>query len=80
MARIRPQYKDYVALDMSVSYDKSFKTVYEAAVIVYLPLYQISSKKSRKAPCGITDRQVYQPIERFEIMPLGKNCCWKTNF
>lgn len=79
-ARIRPQYKDYIALDLSVSYDKVFKTVYEAAVIVYLPLYQISSKKSRHAPCGITDRQVYQPIERFEIMPLGKSCCWKANF
>jgi hypothetical protein len=79
-ARIRPQYKDYIALDLSVSYDAFFKTVYEATVILYLPLYQISSRKNRSAPCGITDRQVYQPIERFEIMPLGKKCCWKTNY
>ncbi len=78
--RIRPQYKDYFAVDLSVSYDAVFHAVYQATVYVYLPLYQITSRKDRKAPCGMTDRQVYQQVERFEVMPLGRRSCWKTNF
>jgi hypothetical protein len=77
---VRPQYKDYLALDFSVSYDQVYKTVYQAEVILYLPLYQLSSKKTRQGPCGMTDRQIYQPIERFEIMPLAKRDCWLYNW
>lgn len=77
-ARIRPQFRDYLAVDLSISHDPVFETVYQAAVILYLPLYQICRKN--KGPCGITDRQIYQPIERFELMPLGRRDCWKYNW
>jgi hypothetical protein len=77
--RIRPQYKDYLALDFSVSHDNVFGTVYQAQVILYLPLYQLS-KHINKRPCNISDQQIYQPIERFEVMPLGRRSCWQTNF
>ncbi len=79
MFRIRPQYKDYLALDASVSYDSVFKTVYQAQIILYLPLYQLS-KKGNQRPCNLTDYQIYQPIERYEVMPLGRRSCWQTNF
>ncbi len=78
--RIRPQYKDYFAVDLSVSYDAVFHGIFQATAIVYLPLYQLSSRRDRNAPCGITDRQVYQPIERHEVTALGKSSCWKYNF
>jgi hypothetical protein len=77
--RIRPQYKDYLALDFSVSHDNVFGTVYQAQVILYLPLYQLS-KHINKRPCNLFDQQIYQPIERFEVMPLGRRSCWHRNF
>ena len=77
-ARIRPQYKDYFAVDFSVSHDRVFKTTYQAEIIISIPLYQISGQN--KGPCRITDYQIYQRVERFEIMPLGRSCCWKSNF
>jgi hypothetical protein len=76
--RIRPQYKDYVALDLSWRYDDLFETIWQIEIIFSLPLYQISGRN--KYPCCITDRQIYQPIERFEVMPLSKRTCWQTNF
>ena len=77
--RIRPQYKDYLAVDLSVRHDSIFGTIYQAKAILYLPLYQLS-KNLKKRPCGISDQQIYQPIERFEIIPLRRRTCWKTNF
>jgi hypothetical protein len=77
--RLRPQYKDYCALDFSVSHDNVFGTVYQAQIILYVPLYQIS-KYLNKRPCNLSDQQIYQPIERFEIMPLSRRSCWQTNF
>lgn len=77
-ARIRPQYKDYLALDLSMTHDPVYETVYQAKVIISLPLYQITGQN--KNHCGVTDRQIYQPVERFEVMPVGKCQCWKTNF
>lgn len=80
-ARIRPQFADYFALDLSVSYDDLFKTVWQAEVILSLPLYQIFSKgKSSKTSCKIADRRIYQPVERFEVMPLGIRECWTQNY
>lgn len=79
-ARIRPQYKDYLAIDLRVSHDSVFKTLYQAEFIVYLPLYRLFCSKGKKGPCGITNRQIYQPIERFEIMPLQRKTCWTSNF
>ena len=77
--RLRPQYQDYVALDLSVSYDPLFKTVWEAQVIFHLPLYQIG-ESSPRGPCGISNRQIYQPVERFEVLPLARYECWNSNF
>ncbi|MDE3045277.1 MAG: inverse autotransporter beta domain-containing protein [Verrucomicrobiota bacterium] len=76
--RIRPQYKDYIALDLSFSHDPTFNTIWEATFIISLPLYQIANQNER--PCGLTDRQIYQPIERFETMPLGTQSCWTQNY
>jgi hypothetical protein len=77
-ARIRPQYRDYLALDLSWRYDQLFETIWQVEIVLNLPLYQISCKN--KYPCGLSDRQIYQPIERFEVMPLSKRTCWHTNF
>ncbi len=78
--RIRPQYRDYLALDFSLSYDNVFHAVFQAQVIVYLPLYQIKPNACRRNYCGLTERQIYQPVERFEVMPLGRRSCWERNF
>ncbi|HVW99416.1 MAG TPA: inverse autotransporter beta domain-containing protein, partial [Candidatus Babeliaceae bacterium] len=78
--RLRPQYKDYVAVDLSASYDAFFKDVYQIQVIFSVPLYQITRLGTKKGPCGISDRQIYQPVERLEAMPLHRKTCWKTNF
>jgi len=76
--RIRPQYQDYIALDLSWRHDSLFKTIWQAEIIFNLPLYQLADKNLR--PCCLTDRQIYQPIDRFEVMPLGKKTCWDANF
>lgn len=80
LARARAQYRDYLALEGRVSYDPVFKTVYQLILLFRLPLYQIFTQKNRKTPCGMYERQVYQPVERFEIMPLGRRSCWERNF
>jgi hypothetical protein len=77
--RLRPQYRDYLALDLSYSYDPVFNSVFQAEIILNLPLYQIFSCKGPK-PCCFNERQIYQPIERFEVMPLGRRSCWERNF
>ncbi|HNA62329.1 MAG TPA: inverse autotransporter beta domain-containing protein [Rhabdochlamydiaceae bacterium] len=78
--RIRPQVRDYFALDLKVSYDELFRTVFQAQVFITIPLYQFKSSKSKYGPCCMTNRQVYQPVERFEVMPLGRRSSWKSNF
>jgi hypothetical protein len=78
--RIQPQYKDYIALDCRISYDPLFHTVYQTEVIVNLPLYLLSKKIDKRETCGLTPRQIYQPVEKFEVMPLGRCCCWTSNF
>ncbi len=76
--RLRPQYRDYLALDLSWRYDHLFETIWQVGIIFNLPLYQIGGRN--KTPCSLTDRQIYQPIQRFEVMPLSKKTCWETNF
>ena len=77
--RLRPQYKDYLAVDLELSYDPLFNWIFQGRFILSLPLYQIACKKN-EAPCGLTNRQIYQPIERFEIIPLRRRCCVDSNF
>lgn len=78
--RVRPQYKDYFAIDFKVNYDRLYHVVYQTSFIVSFPLYQIATDKKHQGPCGITDRQIYQPVIRLETMPISRNSCWHTNF
>jgi hypothetical protein len=75
--RLRPQYRDFLAVDLSVTSDTYCKTVFQVEFILSLPLYQLS-RKSLPTPGRFTNRQVYQPIERID--PYGCRCCWQTNF
>ena len=77
--RVRPQYKDYLSLELSSSYDHIFKTIFQGEVIFNLPLYKFS-KKNKKASTCASSRQIYQPVERFEIIPLKGHCGWEKNW
>lgn len=78
--RIRPQFKDYFALEGRVSWDTVYKWVCQTEVIVSLPLYQVSKKRRKQAPSGISDRQIYQPVERISVVRLGRKQWWSQNF
>lgn len=62
MLRISPQYKDYVALNLKFSYDSLFKAIFQAELIISLPLYQL--KVPERYPCGLSNKQIYQRVER----------------
>lgn len=74
--RLRPQYRDLFAIELSTSYDHVFKNKYQAEIIVTLPLYRIYKKERLCIPT----RQVYQPVHRFEIIPLDHHNDFKANF
>ncbi len=76
--RIRPQYRDYLAVEASVSHDNFFGTVYQARVTLILPLYQMSTYLKTKSP--ISNRIIYQTVDRNQVIPLENRCCWKRNF
>lgn len=76
--RIRPQYKDCFALDLSARYDDLFGTIWQIEFMFNLPLYRMLNKSER--PCGLMDWQIYQSVQRFEVMPLQKRRCWEANF
>ncbi len=78
--RIQPQYKDYIALNAIVSHDPLFHTVYQFEVILHLPLYLLSKKIHKKATSGLTARQIYQPVIRYDVMPIGRCTCWMFNW
>ncbi len=78
--RIRPQFRDYFAVDFKINYDRFYHTVYQTTFIVSLPLYQVFARKNKHGPCRITDRQIYQPVIRLEAIPISRNACWQTNF
>ncbi len=80
LLRVRPQFNDYVALDLRVSFDPIFHTVFQAQLFFTIPLYRLGSHGSRTGPCGMTERQIYQPVERFEVIPTSRRCCWGANF
>ncbi len=62
MLRIVPQYKDYCALNLKFSYDPIFRAIFQAEIIISIPIYQISVPE--RGPCGIVNRQIYQRVER----------------
>jgi hypothetical protein len=78
--RLRPQFRDYLALELSVSYDHIFHTIFQGEIIVSVPFYQFYSKRNRIGPACIPDRQIYQPVQRFEIIPLKARGKTKKNF
>lgn len=78
--RVRPQYKDYLAVEAKVSWDSVYKWIYQTEFMISLPFYQITKRKDSQRPCKMDDRQVYQPVERFNVMPLGRKECWRQNF
>lgn len=78
-AVLRPQFYDWFQVELSVSRDDFFGTLYQVNAILTIPLYHFSSAlKNKKGPCGMTNRQIYQPIDP-EILLL-KKCCWRANF
>ena len=78
--RMRPQYKDYLALDLSITYDNVYRTVFQAEIVLSFPLYELFTNKNKTPPCGVTERQIYQPIIRYEVTPVNRQCCWETSF
>ena len=78
--RFRPQYKDYIALDVMMTHDSAFNTVYQGELILALPFYALGSQKDKKPPCGIMQRQIYQPVQRLDVIPVGRKCRWSQNF
>jgi hypothetical protein len=75
-----PRFRDYVAVDLSVSHDPVFSTIFQAQIILSIPLYTFSSKSKGAASTGLWERQIYAPVQRVGVMPTNKNCCWKSNF
>ncbi len=78
--RIRPQYRDYFAIEFKVNYDQIYHTVLQTTFIISIPLYQLNSCYRPCSPCLLTDRQIYQPVIRNATMPLSRFECWHTNF
>ena len=77
--RLRPQYKDYVAMNFQASYDPVFQWSFQATLSITLPLYQIPLNQ-KSVPSGIRNWQVYQPVQRFDIISLERNSCIHRNF
>ena len=78
--RIRPQYKDILALDILGSYDSRSGANGQIQLILSLPLYNIGSQKERNSDCKYGKRTFYKPVERFEVMQLGRRSRWRSNF
>jgi len=77
---IQARYSDYVSIGMNVSHDPIFGTLFQGKLEFILPLYRFSSLKNRKSVQGFSNRVIYQPVKRMEILPLEKRQCWESNF
>lgn len=78
-AVLRPQYRDIISVELAASYDHIFGMIYEVNAVLSIPLYNFSSAlKHKKGPCGIPNRQIYQPVD--PIVALRCRCCQKANF
>jgi len=77
---LQPQYSDYVGLVFNVSHDPLFGTLFQGGIVFSLPLYRFTSLKNRKSSNGFSNRQIYQPVKRMEIMPLQDRKSCKKNF
>ncbi len=74
------QYNDYVSISVSVSHDPFFGTFIQGGLVFSLPLYTFTSLKDKEGPGGQTNRQIYQPVQRREIIPTKHDNCWDSNF
>lgn len=78
--RLRPQFRDIFAIEISASHDHIFNTIVQGEIILSLPLYDMFRKNRQRCYCP-SDRQIFQPVERFEIIPFEKtHGCWEKNF
>jgi hypothetical protein len=76
---LRPQYQDSLYVELTMSHDHVFNTIYQVNVIFSIPLYRFSSRlKDKRGPCGMSNRQIYQPIDPDIV--LNKECCCSANF
>ena len=76
--RLKPQYKDFVALDIIYQYDSFSNSMWQAELYFYFPLYRIKAQNAR--PCGLIDWQIYQPVERLQTIPLRLRSCYIANY
>ena len=76
---IQPMYNDFIGLSFSTSYDPVFGTLFQGKLVLSLPLYSKCLKGYRDSNKWIK-RQIYQPVQRLDVMPVNKRCYWKTNF
>ena len=60
--RVFPQYKEIVGLNLKYSYDPLFKSIFQAELVISVPFYQVAGTK--KTSCGISNRQIFQRVER----------------
>ncbi len=75
-AWLRPQFSDYVSFELSASYDSIYQTIFQANVVLTIPLYRYSpALRNKTGPCNITNRQIYQPIDRDIVLLNGKFRC-----
>ena len=71
----RPQFSDNFSVEFSASYDRIYHRIYQVNVVFTIPLYRYSSLGVRSGPHGVTNRQIYQPIDRDIVVLDGKRCC-----
>jgi hypothetical protein len=78
-AVLRPQFGDVLSVELSVSHDRIFETIYQVNAVLTLPLYKFSSRlKHKKGSCGTNNRQIYQPVSRDIV--LVRRTCSHNNF
>lgn len=77
---MQPQYRDYLSVFFGFSHDPVFGTLLQGGVTFTLPLYNFSSLKRQKTTSGFDNWQVYQPVQRFKVLPQTGGCCWKQNW
>jgi hypothetical protein len=80
LGRLRTQYGDWAALEVSWSYDRVYLSVLQVEAFITIPLYSLYGKTEKRLRCGLTDRQIYQPVIRFDLIPLGRTRSWTLNF
>lgn len=78
LLRLKAYFKDYFSLEGRVSYDRKYHLKGQGIFTVSIPFDYLFNA------CGcsmdICRGLLFQPVERNEIIPLDKRCCWRQNF